>query len=200
MQSLRQYRKFGKQLEAQLSRNREESSSKPPETSSSLNPQTAQHGRDQTLPDVEKGENDNSTEDSSDTPSGEPAPTDDPRQTLSRASTQGTHGTALGVALTGIDVRDRTTKEGKEGGGNQVFVVDYEGPNDPMNPHNWSYLARWMATFAVSSVAFIVGFASSIDSAALMQAEKTFGVSDVTESLATAVYLIGFGIGALFAG
>ena len=33
-----------------------------------------------------------------------------------------------------------------------------------------------------------------------MQATAAFGVSEVTESLATGIFLIGFGVGALFAG
>ena len=45
-----------------------------------------------------------------------------------------------------------------------------------------------------------MGFASSIDSAALPQAAAEFGVGEVTESLATGLFLIGFGCGALFAG
>ena len=47
---------------------------------------------------------------------------------------------------------------------------------------------------------WVVGFASSIDSAVLQQVAKDFGVSEVTKSLATGLFLIGFGVGALFAG
>jgi len=53
---------------------------------------------------------------------------------MSRASTVATRkrlGTALGT-LTGIDVRDRSTKEGGEG---KVFVVGYESEKDMMIPH-----------------------------------------------------------------
>ena len=65
---------------------------------------------------------------------------------MSRATTVPTGksiGTALGTALSGIDVRDRNTKEGGDG---KVFVVGYEGENDIMNPHNWSFLTRIAAT------------------------------------------------------
>lgn len=65
---------------------------------------------------------------------------------MSRASTVPTKrsmGTALGTTLTGIAVRDRSTKEGGEG---KVFVVGYEGENDSMNPHNWSRATRFAAT------------------------------------------------------
>ena len=54
--------------------------------------------------------------------------------------------------------------------------------------------------FNIACIGWIVGFASSVDSAALMQASADFGVSEVTESLATGIFLIGFGVGALFAG
>lgn len=47
----------------------------------------------------------------------------------------------------------------------------------------------------IAFIGWIVGFASSIDSAALPQAAKDFGVSEVTESLATGLFLIGFGAG-----
>ena len=63
----------------------------------------------------------------------------------STAATQHTMGTALGTALTGIHVRDRTTREG--GGKGKVFVVGYEGEQDKMDPHNWSFLLRLRATY-----------------------------------------------------
>lgn len=65
---------------------------------------------------------------------------------MSRASTVPTRksmGTALGTTLTGIDIRDRSTKEGGNG---RVFVVGYEGEKDMMNPHNWSFPTRLAAT------------------------------------------------------
>ncbi len=61
----------------------------------------------------------------------------------SKVSTGKSIGTAMGTTLTGIDVRDRTTKEGGDG---KVFVVGYEGENDMMNPHNWSFSTRLAAT------------------------------------------------------
>ncbi|MCJ1479220.1 hypothetical protein MMC13_007905 [Lambiella insularis] len=125
----------------------------------------------------------------------------DQSNTLSTTRTEHqTFGIEIGHAIIGILVRSRTTREG--GGDEKVFVVGYEGEKDMMNPHNWSNLTRWAATNSVTiaSIGWIVGFASSIDSAALPQAAAEFGVSEVTESLATSVFLIGFGCGALVAG
>ncbi len=58
-------------------------------------------------------------------------------------ATEKSEGTALGTTLTGIDVRNRSTKEGGDG---KVFVVGYEGENDIMNPHNWRFSTRLAAT------------------------------------------------------
>lgn len=55
-------------------------------------------------------------------------------------------------------------------------------------------------TFTIAGIALVVGFASSIDSAALVPAAEEFGVSQVVESMATGLFLIGFGFGALFSG
>lgn len=95
-------------------------------------------------------------------------------------------GTALGVALTGIHVRTRTTHEGKgqEGLSQKVFVVGYEGIHDPLNPHNWSLARRIFCTMMIASIGFVVGVASSIDSSALRKAAADFGVSEVVESMA----------------
>ncbi|TGO12658.1 hypothetical protein BTUL_0084g00160 [Botrytis tulipae] len=92
------------------------------------------------------------------------------------------------------------TGNAKLGERETVFVVGYEGPKDHMNPHNWSLCRRGFCTIMIASIGFIVGFASSIDSAALTQAAEDFGVSEVAESLATGLFLVGFGLGALFAG
>lgn len=106
----------------------------------------------------------------------------DLRQHLSRLSTQQSGGTRLGNTLTGVDVRKRSTNEGGDG---NVFIVGYHDDKDPANPHNWSYAVRIYITFAVASIGFVVGVASSIDSAALTEAAQEFGVSEVVESMAT---------------
>jgi multidrug resistance protein len=134
---------------------------------------------------------------------------------VTESRTRDSFGTRMGNALTGIEVRTLTremtrTRSRRSGAGNPrneksddretVFVVNYESEKDSMNPHNWSYAKRIGATIMIASIGFIVGFASSIDSAALPQAAAEFGVSEVVESLSTCLFLVGFGVGALFAG
>lgn len=117
-------------------------------------------------------------------------------RTLSRVTTQQSGRTALGTVLTGVEVRRRSTKEGGEG---NVFVVGWHGENDPNDPHNWSYAKRISYTGIIAGIGCVVGFASAIDSSALPEASAEFGVSEVAESLATGLFLIGFGLGALYA-
>lgn len=82
----------------------------------------------------------------------------------------------------------------------EVLVVGLEGRDDIMNPHNWSRASRLGATTNIALIALVVGFASSIDSAALRPAAAEYRVSEVTESLATGLFMVGLGVGALFAG
>lgn len=108
-------------------------------------------------------------------------------------------GTRLGESLSGVQVRKRQTNDGGDQNA-KVFVVGFHGEDDPLNPHNWPRSVRWLATANVAMIGLIVGLASSIDSSILRDASAEFGVSEVVESLATGLYLIGFGAGALTAG
>ncbi|KAM0462007.1 hypothetical protein ACHAPV_002493 [Trichoderma viride] len=104
-------------------------------------------------------------------------------------------GTNLAAALTGITKQQRPDANDKN-----LFVVSFEGPNDPLNPRNWSLTKRVFCTFNVGMIALVVGMAASIDSAVIARAAKDFGVSQVAEALATGLFLVGFGFGALVAG
>ncbi|KAI8657011.1 MFS domain-containing protein [Fusarium sp. Ph1] len=106
-------------------------------------------------------------------------------------------GMALARSMAGIHLRDVSTYRGLSG---PIFIVSWDGPDDPLNPRNWSVIKRVMVTLQVGLISTAVGAASGIDATALPQAAKEFGVSDVVESLATGLYLIGIGVGSLFAG
>lgn len=90
--------------------------------------------------------------------------------------------TALGRVLTGVLVRDRHAGEGTVG---QVFLVGWDGPDDRLNPRNWSVAKRVVITMQISLIGGVVGIASSIDAVVLPQAAEDLGVSEVAESMAT---------------
>lgn len=70
---------------------------------------------------------------------------------------------------------------------------------DPQNPKQWPTPLRLLCTSLVCLIALTTTAASSIDSVALAPASAEFGVSPLTESLATGLFLCGFGAGALLA-
>lgn len=78
------------------------------------------------------------------------------------------------------------------------IVVEFE-EGDPHDPHNWPNARKFVTMSIVGWTGFAVGWGSSIDSAILEQSSAEFDVSEVTESLATGLFLIAFGIGSLVA-
>ncbi|KAI4216701.1 MAG: hypothetical protein LQ351_001190 [Letrouitia transgressa] len=211
MQSFLQYRRFGRHIKAQYERDcakAEELKRQDEQGSQSVSPITSSPPSASPIPshtlneastgDLEKGEpsgatSGNNTSNTDLTPqllnnSNYNLNKLSQTRAASRQSMLRTIGTALAKTLTGVD-----TKPGERG--QKIFVVGYEGEKDAMNPHNWGFAPRIGATINIAWIGWIVGFASSVDSAALKQASADFGVSDVTESLATGLFLIGFGIG-----
>lgn len=83
--------------------------------------------------------------------------------------------------------------------GEKYYEVSWATPHDPFNPQQWSHARRVASTMCVCLIALVTTMASAIDSAVLSEASQHFGVSQVAESLATGLYLIGFGVGALIA-
>jgi hypothetical protein len=157
MQAYRQYHSLGARLEAQLSRNR-----------------TANNGISTT--NVQPDDTDVEANSSGSTDVEDNASQLDPiERPLSRI------GTNLAVALTGISKKEHPDA----GDTKHVFVVGFEGPNDPLNPRNWSLTKRIFCTLNVGIIALVVGMAASIVSAVISRAAKEFGVSEVAEALAT---------------
>lgn len=203
MQSFLQYRRFRATLQAQLERNNlrttqqhlDQDAGKKESLSSDISPSDGAPD-----PDLERGHALRNITEESEEKEDLPRESHDselekeeeqghiPENTLSRTTTQQSQGTALGRTLTGIEVRQRKTHEGGEG---NVFVVGYEGPNDLMNPKSWSRTKRFAVTFSVASIGCVVGLASSIDSSAVKEAAAEFHVSEVVESMATGLFLIG---------
>lgn len=97
----------------------------------------------------------------------------------------------------GLQLQHYTDSTGKTF---QIYLVTFEDEHDALNPQNYTLSARLAATFNVTALAFIVGAASSIESGVLPQNAAAFGVSDVVASLATGIYLLGFGAGSLVSG
>lgn len=75
-----------------------------------------------------------------------------------------------------------------DGATRQLFLVGWEGPDDPLCARNWSVCKRAVVTAMISSIGFAVGATSGIDSSILPQAAADLGVSQVAESAAVGVF------------
>ncbi|KAL7940069.1 MFS general substrate transporter [Trichoderma barbatum] len=69
-----------------------------------------------------------------------------------------------------------------------------------LNPQNWLLISRCKNLAILAFLIFVQGWAGASESMENLVASSTFHVSQATESLDTAVYLFGVGIGAPFAG
>ncbi|KZT25464.1 MFS polyamine transporter [Neolentinus lepideus HHB14362 ss-1] len=83
----------------------------------------------------------------------------------------------------------------------QLTVVDWEGPDDPQNPRNWSYKRKWGATLIVSAFTFISPVSSSMVAPATSQIASRFGItSQVIEAMTVSIFVLAYAIGPLFLG
>ncbi|KAH7884066.1 MFS polyamine transporter [Phlebopus sp. FC_14] len=82
-----------------------------------------------------------------------------------------------------------------------TLIVDWDGPNDPKNPRNWSRKQKWVVTLIVSSYAFTSPVSSSMIAPASVQVAGTFGISSsVIISLITSIFVLAYAIGPFFLG
>jgi hypothetical protein len=91
---------------------------------------------------------------------------------------------------------EESSVEGRqsEDSDSDVLWVDWDGPEDPMNPKNWSYRKKWAATLVVSSFTFISPISSSMVAPAASQIAIDFGItSTVLIAMTTSVFVLGFG-------
>ncbi|KAF2144207.1 uncharacterized protein K452DRAFT_223480 [Aplosporella prunicola CBS 121167] len=79
-------------------------------------------------------------------------------------------------------------------------LVEWDGPDDPENPMNWSTKYKWMITILMGMVTFTITFASSVFSTATMVAAQKFNVSTEVMTLGTSLFVLGFAFGPIIWG
>lgn len=80
------------------------------------------------------------------------------------------------------------------------FIIVAFDRDDEFNPQNWPMSQRILATATALAAGVSGGWASACESSIAPQAMSDFGVSDVSESLSTGLYLVAFGVCSLIAG
>ncbi|QRW03446.1 major facilitator superfamily transporter [Ceratobasidium sp. AG-Ba] len=80
--------------------------------------------------------------------------------------------------------------------------VDWDGPDDPKNPRNWTFRHRWAATAVVSLFTFMSPLASSMVAPALPQIAKEFNLTPGSplESMTLSVFVLAYAVGPLIMG
>ncbi|EIW57767.1 MFS polyamine transporter [Trametes versicolor FP-101664 SS1] len=92
------------------------------------------------------------------------------------------------------DGETRSTEE-------DLLIVDWDGPDDPRNPKNWSYKKKWAATLIVSAFTFISPVSSSMMAPASTQIAQQFGITNTSViALITSVFVAAYAFGPLFLG
>ncbi|KAI0703412.1 MFS polyamine transporter [Cytidiella melzeri] len=82
-----------------------------------------------------------------------------------------------------------------------VIIVDWEGPDDPENPKNWTFKRKWAATAIISAFTFISPVSSSMIAPATDQLAKQFGITSPVEiALTTSIFVLAYAFGPLFLG
>ncbi|MCJ1299263.1 hypothetical protein MMC08_002055 [Hypocenomyce scalaris] len=80
-------------------------------------------------------------------------------------------------------------------------LVTWDGPDDPLNPRNWTHREKWSATLLVSAFAFITPISSSMVAPALKDIAAEFDItSAVVENLLLSVFVLGYAFGPLLFG
>lgn len=69
-------------------------------------------------------------------------------------------------------------------------TVEFDGPNDPGNPKNWTAKRRWCITASLGSLVFTVTFASSVFSVNIGVVQEKFDVDIVTATLGVALFVL----------
>ncbi|KAK5166602.1 uncharacterized protein LTR77_008145 [Saxophila tyrrhenica] len=79
-------------------------------------------------------------------------------------------------------------------------LVEFDGPNDPANPKNWSKRRRGAITVSMSLMTFVVTFSSSIFASALGPVTEEYNISTTVAALGVAFFLLGFVLGPVLFG
>jgi MFS transporter, DHA1 family, multidrug resistance protein len=79
-------------------------------------------------------------------------------------------------------------------------LVDWDGPNDPQSPFNFSFRRKWLITISLSFLNATTTFSSSIFSTATKQTAEYFHVGEEVMVLGTSLYLLGFVFGPVLFG
>ncbi|PSN73017.1 major facilitator superfamily [Corynespora cassiicola Philippines] len=80
----------------------------------------------------------------------------------------------------------------------EEYVVEFDGPNDPMHAQNWSFKKKIFTAAMLGFTTLTSAFGSSIFSAATRVVAAEFNVGTTVGVLGTSLYVLGFATGPIF--
>lgn len=81
-----------------------------------------------------------------------------------------------------------------------LFLVGWDGPDDPANPQNWKRSSRWYYTLVASLLVFNATFASSSPGGIVEKVMKEFTFGTEVATLMISLFVAGYCVGPLFWG
>ncbi|KAL1961237.1 hypothetical protein VTO42DRAFT_3183 [Malbranchea cinnamomea] len=91
----------------------------------------------------------------------------------------------------------KVTSIGTTGTSDPNFEVDWDGEDDPNNPHNWSLAYKGMAIAFLSWNTLVVVLYSTSYTAGIQEMAKEFGASEIVTTLGLTSYLLGLAVGSV---
>jgi hypothetical protein len=95
---------------------------------------------------------------------------------------------------------EQDTLEGRPAAAQQTDpdIVDWDGPDDPENPLNWTAGRKWGLIACLGAVTLVTPLASSFFAPGVPSVMATFGESsNVIAALVVSIYILGFALGPL---
>ncbi|RJE24008.1 Major Facilitator Superfamily [Aspergillus sclerotialis] len=105
-------------------------------------------------------------------------------------------GDEIEMMVTGLETSANSKPIEEE----KMVMVTFEGEDDPLDPHNWFFSTRVLATAIVTSLNLVVIWASTIHAPALTTENKAYLGSMEVEGLFSTLYLLGLAFGGMFTG
>ncbi|EPY51058.1 MFS transporter [Schizosaccharomyces cryophilus OY26] len=96
-----------------------------------------------------------------------------------------------------INKSDNVIEEKMHEKENKDYLVTWDGPQDALNPKNWSNMNKWWIIIQICIITMPVTFSSSVYSTGISEVVKVFHASIPVASLGTCTYLVGFSMGSL---
>ncbi|KAF2448197.1 bicyclomycin resistance protein [Karstenula rhodostoma CBS 690.94] len=94
-----------------------------------------------------------------------------------------------------VDVEKQKTQDNQGEPEKDPDLIEWDGPDDPENPQNWSRGYKWFITGILGMVTFVITFASSVFSTATQVTAQHFNVSSEVMVLGTSLFVLGFAVG-----